>query len=91
MHLKIAALPSTMIGLKTRHVVCRIMSKVYHALLKRLTVRLKRSDIIREVWPSNDFLKFTRCVRKVIGQGRHFVTFQSSCLLFWTNIDQTLI
>ena len=25
---------------------------------------------------------YTRCVRKVIGQGRHFVTFQSSCLIF---------
>ena len=24
----------------------------------------------------------TRCVRKVIGQGRHFVTFQSTCLIF---------
>ena len=24
----------------------------------------------------------TRCVRKVKGQGRHFVTFQSSCLIF---------
>ena len=23
----------------------------------------------------------TRCVRKVIGQGRHFVTYQSSCLI----------
>ena len=25
---------------------------------------------------------FTRCVRKVIVQGRHYVTFQSSCLIF---------
>ena len=24
----------------------------------------------------------TRCVRKVIGQSRHFVTFQNSCLIF---------
>ena len=31
------------------------MSKVYPALLKRLTLRLKK---IREVWISNDFLKF---------------------------------
>ena len=39
------------------------------------------------------FLKTTntRCVRKVIGQGRNFVTFQSSCLIFQNNIDQTLI
>ena len=37
------------------------------------------------------FVVATRCVRKVIGQGRHFVTFQSSCLIFWINIDQTLI
>ena len=29
------------------------MSKVYPALLKRFTIRLKRSD-----WISNDFLKF---------------------------------
>ena len=39
-----------MIGLKTGHAVCRIMTKEYTALLKRFT--------IREVWISNDFLKF---------------------------------
>ena len=40
-----------MIGLKTRHAVCRIMSKVYPALNNTF-------EHIREVWISNDFLKF---------------------------------
>ena len=38
---KESSIASTMIGLKTRHAVCRIMSKEYPALLKRLTIRLK--------------------------------------------------
>ena len=33
-----------MVGLKTRHAVCRIMSEVYSALLKRFTIRLNRSE-----------------------------------------------
>ena len=33
-----------MIGLNTRHTDCSMMSKVYPALLKRLTIRLKRSE-----------------------------------------------
>ena len=33
-----------MIGLKTRHAVCRIMSKEYPALLKRFTIRFKRLE-----------------------------------------------
>ena len=33
-----------MIRIKTRHAVCRIKSKVYTALLKRFTIRLKRSE-----------------------------------------------
>ena len=44
-----------MIGLKSKYAVCRIMSKVYPALLKQLTIRLKK---IREVLISNDFLEF---------------------------------
>ena len=44
MQLKSAAQPSTMIGLNTRHTDCSMMSKVYPALLKRLTIRLKRSE-----------------------------------------------
>ena len=28
-----------------------------------------------------------RCVHKEIGQGRHFVTFQSNCLIFKNNIE----
>ena len=44
MQLKSAAKPSTMIGLKTRNAVCRIMSKEYPALLKRFTIRLKRLE-----------------------------------------------
>ena len=42
-----------MIGLKTRHAVCRKMSKVNPALLKRFTV-----EKIGEVRIFNDFLKF---------------------------------
>ena len=44
-----------MIGLKTRLAVCRIMSKVYPALLKRFYNTFEK---IREVWISNDFLQF---------------------------------
>ena len=33
-----------MIGLKTRHAVCHIMSKEYPALLKRFIIRLKRLE-----------------------------------------------
>ena len=44
MQLKCAAWPTTIIVLKTRHAVCRIISKVYPALLKRFTIRLKRSE-----------------------------------------------
>ena len=42
-----------MIGLKTRHAVCRIMSKVYPALSV-----YNMFEKIGEVWISNDFLKF---------------------------------
>ena len=45
--LKNAALPLAMIGLKkTRNAVCCIMSRLYPTFLKRLAVRLKRSQII---------------------------------------------
>ena len=44
MQLKSTAKPKTIIELKTRHAVCRMMSKVYPTLLKRFTIRLKRSE-----------------------------------------------
>ena len=40
---------------KTRHVVCRIMSKLYSTFLKRLTIRLKR---LEKFGFFNHFLKF---------------------------------
>ena len=53
MQLKSAAWLATMIGLKTRHAVRRIMSKVYS-----LETVYNTFEKIREVWISNDFLKF---------------------------------
>ena len=54
MQLKSEAKPSTMIGLKTRHAICRIMFKEYPAL-ETIYYMFEK---IREVWISNEFFQF---------------------------------
>ena len=67
---------------------------IFEVLLIFMTMRMTDNfhvGSLDERAGQNVSIVITRCVRKVIGQGRHFVTFQSSCLMFQNSIDQTLI